>query len=279
MPDQADNLRELVREALVTAGAAEPVGTCLAVVGSTSGTGATATLIATAQELASLGQRVLAIDANLVRPALGRQLGLNAAASLADVLAGRRRLCEATAPAGFGAALLGVPAPASGIEADSRQRFATELRAARQRYDAVLIDAGSGLSPWAEWLCRRAAGVLLVASTAHDDVRGAYAVIKSLGGQVATRLVMNKSADGRAASAMAQRIGDTALQFLGCNPLTQAPAVLPPRETPEDGEYRRAIRLLAAELLTPRRVSHRRGAAMPAAVPSAALASTLDTAW
>ena len=41
MSDQADNLRELVREALVTVDAAEASGACVAVLGSTAGVGAT----------------------------------------------------------------------------------------------------------------------------------------------------------------------------------------------------------------------------------------------
>ena len=82
MSDQADNLRELVREALVTVDAAEASGACVAVLGSTAGVGATTVLIAAARELSSLGQRVLAIDGNLARPALCQRLGLSAAAGI-----------------------------------------------------------------------------------------------------------------------------------------------------------------------------------------------------
>lgn len=287
MPDQADNLRELVREALVTAGAENPPGVCLTVVGSTPGVGATTVLAATAHELASLGQRVLSVDANLARPALGTRLGLSAAAGLTDVLSGRRRLCEATVPAPFGAALLH-PAdttPAAGEtppgDAAARHRLSAELLAARERFDVVLIDLGSGLSPWGEWLCRRAGAVLVVASTTGDDIRGAYAIIKALAGATPTRLALNRSTDARSARNVAQRIGETANQFLGRNPLAGEPAVIPTYDEADCADHRRACRLLAAELLVPQRIVHYRRTLAPrgSAAASTSAAPSLERRW
>ncbi|MCA9236418.1 MAG: hypothetical protein KDA44_13175, partial [Planctomycetales bacterium] len=268
-------------------------GACVAVLGSTAGVGATTVLIAAARELSSLGQRVLAIDGNLARPALCQRLGLSAAAGIGDVLAGHRRLCEATVPAPFGAALLGSVTTPPHIDPAARQRFAAELHAARERFDAVLIDLAAGLSPWSDWLCRRTANVLLVTTPRADDVRAAYTTVKSFGGEVPTRLAFNRTNDARVADAVARRIGETAWQFLGRNPLAEAPTLIPALgdDPLTQAEHRRACRLLAAELIVPSRLVHDRRAAhrslpshrapSPASstAASAVAAAPLDRLW
>lgn len=282
MPDQADQLRELVREALVTTGTA-PAG-YVAVVGSSARVGVTSLVIGVARELGSLGARVLVVDANLARPHVGDQLRLHATSDLHAVLGGRRRLAEATVPAPFGAAVLctaneGSDAVSHGQGLDVLIR---ELRASGERYDAVLVDVGAPLSPWGDRLCRRAAQTLIVGTVRADDVRSSYALVKSLAPDVQLRLAMRGPVT--TASEVARKIGATALEFTGNNPLVGATIVL--ADGVDDAaiaECRRSHRLLAAEFLAPLRVAHLRVArtswratAGASAVPATAAGAMLS---
>ena len=257
MPDQADQLRELVRETLVLAGGS-PAG-YVALAGSSVGVGVTTLATSVAQQLASLGARTLIVDANLARPALGSRLGVAASAALHAVLAGRRRLTEATVPAPFGAAVICAKPdpPDQPPQGESLERLVRELRAAAERFDAILVDVGAELTPWGDRICRSSSEILLAGSVRPDDVRSAYALVKSFGGRHRVRLALRGSWE--AAGAVARKIGETALQYAGVDPLVHPPAVLVPgNDKAAQAERRTACRLLAAELLAPMRIAHQR---------------------
>jgi len=153
----------------------------LLVVSGLPGSGATSTVTNLAYACASADRRVLVIDANLRRPGLHRIFGLPDAPGLADVLAGSRSLEDAVQRSADQRVDV---LPAGGRDARVYERLSTDamgalLRAAREKYDLVLIDAapmvvsGDGLG-----IAQRCDASLLVIR-ALSEKRGMVARLRS----------------------------------------------------------------------------------------------------
>ena len=106
MQDQADKLRELVRETVKQLPALEPGVPLVVVSGGKGGVGASTVAIQLARELARLGKRAVLTDANPLQPDLATKLDVKVRSCLADILSGNRSAVEVLQPLGESVKLL-----------------------------------------------------------------------------------------------------------------------------------------------------------------------------
>jgi flagellar biosynthesis protein FlhG len=252
MFDQADKLRQLVRETIKENAALEPGVPLLAVSAARAGIGTSTIAARLAQELAQLGKRVILVDANLLNPTLALELAVESHVGISEVLNGTRSAAEVLQSVGPNLHLL--PAISNSetypeLNTKALRRLITELRSLHNTADLVVLDAGYGMTPWIERLWIAALQILLVTTPDAATVREAYATVKlapwgDVDGKL--RLVVNQCDD----AALATRVGDgfssTCRQFLGMKlvgPAAQVTQIL-------SSAYRQALRLLAADVLS-----------------------------
>jgi flagellar biosynthesis protein FlhG len=250
MHDQADQLRKLVRDAVDAHGDLAPGAPIIAISGGSSGAGVTTIACGLARELAGLGKHVVLVDANLAAPRIAENFAAKAHGTLAEVLAGTRRAVEVLAPAGDGVRLLaGAEQADAALNNEAFIRLARELAALGRQSDVVLLDAGHGMNPWIDRLWHIAQQVMLVATPASTAILDAYAAVKlaqhdRLAGKL--RLVLNQCDRPADAARMHASFAETCARFLACT--LHAPIDLPAMQAPEDEPWRRAIRMIAADL-------------------------------
>ncbi|MDC0936491.1 hypothetical protein OAS39_09395 [Pirellulales bacterium] len=261
MPDQADQLRQLVRRAVRRLPEIGPLPPVVAVTGAVSGAGATTLACEAARELTALGQRVLLIDANVTNPCVVDFFGLHNNSSIRDVLSGERRLIEASASLDRGLSVLGgrdglVPPP---LDLAAQHRLLEELAASAHAFDFVLVDGGVAGTPWSDRLWQLSQQILLAATPSAGDLRAAYATLKLAHQESGDarlsdgrlRLVLGVGGAVERASHAADQFAHTCRRFLG---LKIGHAFLLPAERElspaEDGLRQQAMRNLAAEILS-----------------------------
>lgn len=285
MPDQAAQLRKLVRVAAQADPSLAPGGPIVAVSGGRGELGTTTVACQLARELARLGKQVVLIDANVLRPAAAAHFGLHSDAddNIDAILRGARRAVEVLVDVEAGLRLLPgimpgeLPPP---LDRQAVDHFASELLALSQQSDAILIDAGSGMNPWVDRLWQLARQVLLVATPESESFLDAYAAVKLSqhhrhDGKI--RLLLNRT-DWELAP-LATRFEDTCTKFLRLTPKpaaalpeflrtkpmsptsTSTPPIphsafsIPHSPLLPDEPFRRATRLLAADLAADFRVA------------------------
>jgi len=149
----------------------------------------------------SMGQmkaRVLLIDADLRRPSLHTKLGMQNEVGLTDVLVGVAQLDEAVRPTEHvGVSLLssGRPAP-NPVGLLQSEAFDRLLRAARERFDFVIVDAPA-LRSIVDGIVlgvKTEGTVLVVSSTSSEgrSVRAAVDKLRSVGGINLVGVVLNR---------------------------------------------------------------------------------------
>jgi MinD-like ATPase involved in chromosome partitioning or flagellar assembly len=232
MPDQAAQLRDLIKAAAPSS----PVETgqlpMVVVAGSRPGVGATTTAVNLAAVLADRGERVVLIDGAEARSNVLAAIDVHGESSfsLTDVLLGTCNARDAiiTGPAGLNI----VPGlrrspTTSGARRESavdplgsrhlQQRLFAELQSLAQAFDVIVIDAGSGLTRWTRRFWQQARLVALVSTTDDAALLEAYAAIK-LSACGATRprirLLMNQVDNDRAADAAHCRFDNACRRFL-----------------------------------------------------------------
>lgn len=281
MPDQAAQLRKLVRVAAQADPSLAPGGPIVAVSGGRAEMGTTTVACQLARELARLGKQVILIDANVLRPGAARHFNLRPPQdhNIDAILRGARRAVEVLVEVAEGVRLL--PGVALGelpppLDREAVDHFASELLALSQQSDAILIDAGSGMNPWVDRLWQLARQVVLVATSESESFLDAYAAVKLSqhhrhDGKI--RLLLNRTVDDWELAPLAMRFEDTCAKFLRLTP--KPAAALPeflrtkqPRDNDPPGRptdphsalvpdepFRRATRLLAADLAADFRVA------------------------
>lgn len=154
--------------------------------------GLSTVLLNLALTLARTGQKVLALDANVTRPALAHKLGLRAAPGLAEALGGTVPLAWALQPG----PVPGLQALAAGLAPDDFAPLAAALgrdlpklvAQLRQWFDWVLVDAGVwGVVPERDSTCPAADAVYLVtrdADAERPEFAGLRGRVKQLGGNL-----------------------------------------------------------------------------------------------
>lgn len=279
MPDQAAQLRKLVRVAAQADPSLAPGGPIVALSGGRGEMGVTTVACQLARELARLGKQVVVIDANLLSPALAQHFGAvpRPDRTLDAILRGSRRAAEILVDVEENIRLLpGVPAGelAPPLDRQAVDHFASELLALSQQSDAILVDTGSGMNPWVDRLWQLARQVLLISTPESEAFLDAYAAVKLSqhhrhDGKV--RLLLNRTVDDWELGPLATRFEDTCTKFLRLTPKpaaalpeflrTKQPRVNDPPARSElapsfpDEPFRRATRLLAADLAADFRVA------------------------
>jgi len=265
MPDQADKLRQLVCETIKEHPALEPGVPLVVVSGGIKGVGASTIAIQLARELARLGKRAVLADANLQQPDLTTRLNTDPEDSLVDILNGERSAVEVLRPLSDSIQLLpGRWAPDAPPKMDHAaiKRMLTEFRSLGAQADVVIIDAGSGASPWLQQLWKAAQQVLLVTTLRPDAMKASYSTVKlapwgDVDGKV--RLVVNQCKEDRQAKHAGDRFVTTCRRFLGVN-LCQPLAIVKQASSdnlfddractsPRDTAFKQSVSLLSAEVL------------------------------
>jgi len=265
MRDQADKLRQLVRETVKEHPSLEPGVPLVVVSGGIKGVGVSTIAVQLARELARLGKRSVLVDANIQQPDMTTRLDIDPEDSLVDILSGERSAVEVLHPLSDSIQILpGRWAPEAPPEMDHAaiKRMLTELRSLGTQADVVIIDAGDGASPWLQQLWKAAQQVLLVTTLRPDAMKASYSTVKlapwgDVDGKV--RLVVNQCKEDRQAKHAGDRFVTTCHRFLGvklCQPLAlvkQASSVDLFDEractSPGDSAFKQSVSLLSAEVL------------------------------
>jgi len=265
MSDQADKLRKLVRRTVQQHPALQPGVPLVVLSGGKGGVGVSTVATELVQELAALGQRSVLVDANPLQPDIATQLGIEARGCLADVLDGSRTAVEVLQPISKSTYLLpGRWAPTTPPELNHTavKRLLTQLRSLHAQADIILLDAGSGMSPWVQQLWKTAQQILLVSTDESVAVMDSYAAVKlspwgDVDGKV--RLVVNQCDNSQQAKNIGSRFEATCRRFLGIRVAQAAALATRPdilatvtqrNDQAADRDFRQSIRLLAADVMS-----------------------------
>jgi capsular exopolysaccharide synthesis family protein len=160
-------------------------GRVVAVLSPNAGEGKSTVTANLARVLAMEGRRVLVLDADLRRPSQRRLIGGPEGAGLEEVLRGEAKFEEAAQASRLGGVdVLGAREGLRGAaELAGAPAFEAALRAARERYDCVLIDSApvNEVSE-SSLVARRADGALLVVRQGRTGRGAAQAARKRLAG-------------------------------------------------------------------------------------------------
>jgi len=177
------------------------------------------------------GIRVLAVDGDLGLANLDIVLGLAPAHTSVDLLRGELDIEDVLVPAMHDVWLLPGSAgsfDASNLEELRRYELMTAIDTLDSRFDAVVIDTGSGLGPGALGFCAAAEEVMLVITpepTGLSDGMGMLRALQQRHGVRHVKVVANlvgTAEEGEAAFAQLQglcnRTLDTRLEYVGALP-------------------------------------------------------------
>jgi flagellar biosynthesis protein FlhG len=252
MIDQADKLRQLVRDTIQQNVALEPGVPIVAVSGGGREVGTSTVALRLAEELVRLGKRIVLVDGNLLHPSLSKLLEVTNHSGIGEILNGTRSAVEVLEPVTQGLQLvagsrLGEQVPDMNIRA--LRRFVSELRALHNHADLIVLDAGACMSPWVERMWTAAIQILLVTTPDTSSVREAYTAVKmapwgDVDGKL--RLVINQTNDSSLATRVGEGFSSTCRQFLNMK-LVGAAAQVASQGT---NAYRQSLRLLAADVLS-----------------------------
>ncbi len=216
--DQAEQLRLLVRR----------TKKCARVIAFTSGKGGVGkTNIAAnfAICVAAAGKDVILIDADLSLANVDVLLNVKARNTIADVVAGKKRLEEImyTGPGG-----LRVICGASGLSELAelgefqRQRVLQEICSLEQQADVIVVDTGAGISRDVMAFAETADHTVVVTTGEPTSMTDAYAMIKLLtrhAPEAQLSVLVNQATSRQEARSAFQRMAGVARQFLAARVL------------------------------------------------------------
>lgn len=218
MHDQADELRQLVRQGHDAEHACAP--RWITVAGGKGGVGATTVALRLAAAMASAGRRVVLVDGDFACPNLASFTAVEARYTICDVLASRRGVHEAleAGPGGI-QLLLGPPAERRPVECSpaAQQRLIEQLQRLGAHADAVLVDAGAGVSRLMRSFWQSADDLVLVTTADPVAVMDTYAALKQLYTREPNQQVhalVNQAADLAEGEAVAGRLQEACRRFL-----------------------------------------------------------------
>jgi flagellar biosynthesis protein FlhG len=220
--DQASELRRMVKQISgpPAGGGAKPPRV-LAVASGKGGVGKTNVAVNLAARLATMGRRVLLMDADLGLANADVLANVQTDANLAHVIAGRRSLEQVLreGPGGFtllpGASGLAQMAALSEFE---RARVLQMMRQINADYDLVLVDTGAGISPNVLSFLLAADETLVVTTPEPTSITDAYALIKAVSRRrenAKISLLVNMVRDRIEARQVFDRINAVTRRFIG----------------------------------------------------------------
>ena len=259
MTDQADQLRQLVRQAVKARPTLGPGAAIVVLTGGLRGVGTTSLTVQLARELARLGQRTLLVDANLENPQLGDRLAVEPRETLADVLNGNRSLAEVLEVVDESISLVASPRQSDStpdLTNSAIARLLTELSQLGAQTDVVLVDAGHGMTPWVQRWWRAAQQVFLITTEQQTVIKESYLTAKlapwgDADGKL--RLVVNQCNDRHTAQRISERFSATCRRFLGLHVAAAPPIARDENESlaaNSDGAFCQSTRLLATEIVS-----------------------------
>lgn len=222
MPDQANELRQLVLRAALNPPAAEHPPQLITVASGKGGVGVTSVAVNLAIALAGEGRRAVLVDADLQKSDAGLLCELaEPQRTVADILSGRLTVHEALfrGPGGI-QVVPGAWGQRGPIEcsAAAQNRLISQLKCLGAHTDYVVIDAGCSTGPAAGELWRAADLVLLVTTADVVSLMDAYAAVKSYctaDARPTLRTLVNQASHASAAVDVQQRLSRACRRFLG----------------------------------------------------------------
>ncbi|NGZ26891.1 MAG: MinD/ParA family protein [Magnetococcales bacterium] len=192
LDNQAATLKELVRKASregleanapprLDTGAVRQVPLTLAVTSGKGGVGKTLVSVNLATQFASMGLRVLVLDADLGLANIDVVLGLTPEFTIQDVLDGHKTLPEVAIPGPMGITILpaasGV-AELSNLSESQRMLLLDHMDHWNADFDVVVVDTGAGISPNVRYFILAVERILVVATPDPASITDAYALMK-----------------------------------------------------------------------------------------------------
>ncbi len=192
------------------------------VTGARAGVGATTVALNLAAVLADRGERVLLLDGALRRGEIGDSIlpRREVEHGLAEVLSGKCRMQDAIVAGPGGVQMLlqrGASRTSQDLSRQAHQKFIAELQSLNEQFDAIVVDAGRGLTPWSQAFWSRSRLIALVTTPDDDAVLDAYSLIKQSvadGDQLPVRLLVNNADSDAAADRAHRRIDNSCRRFL-----------------------------------------------------------------
>jgi flagellar biosynthesis protein FlhG len=219
MKDQADDLRQLVRQDPAEhASPPSQTPALVAVTGGKGGVGTTTLALNLAAALSRQGRPTILVDGDFGGPGAGLLCPRGDGPTVADVLAARCGLADALRPGPAGARILPNAWPAADCSSSAQERLIADLRGLGREADFVILDAGSGLGGVVRRFWLAADLVLLVATPEPASVMGAYAAVKVLladSARVPIHTLVNLAPDAPSASEVHGRLARACQRFLG----------------------------------------------------------------
>ncbi len=226
--DQAQGLRELAAKATPQEAPRRAESTArsrvMAIASGKGGVGKSNVCVNLAVRLASIGRKIIVLDADLGTANADVLCDLQPAGTLAHVVAGRRTLSDIIldAPGGFRLVpgVSGLAAMAS-LEDAQRTNLVTQMHALEHAADLILIDTGAGISPNILSFTACADELLVVTTPEPTAITDAYALMKAAHRQrhdVEMRLLVNMVRDRAEALRVFDRVDRVCRRFLGVSP-------------------------------------------------------------
>jgi flagellar biosynthesis protein FlhG len=219
MPDQATDLRALVRKVATPQPSVAAKPRRILVFGGKGGLGTTTIAMNLAVDLAQQGLRSLLCDA--AGGDIAQKYRLEPRYTLADALAGRRMVSQALHPGPAGVQILpGGRELVNWQEIAERDwsRLMTQVAGLSPRPEVLVIDAGSRTDPLSRHLWQTTDRILLVATVETAAIMEAYAAIKLLTDPLRSAsiaLIVNRAPNESAADEAQLRLAKACRRFLG----------------------------------------------------------------
>jgi len=223
--DQADTLRQLAGRAKSQSDALDRLQMreglrVISVTSGKGGVGKSSVVVNLAESLATLGKRVLIVDANLGVGDICLRLGKEAPYRMSQVLSGERTLEQNVIDGGTGIGILpagmGVQQYSS-LSPSERLSLLRGMMRMENRYDYFLIDTGAGVAANVTSFAAVAREILLLVTPEPSSITDAYALVKMLSGRDATlrfRVLVNMCRDAEEGTALFAKLSAITGRFL-----------------------------------------------------------------
>lgn len=222
MSDQADGLRQLVRQRSGSTAVADSArARSIVLTSGKGGVGTSNLALNLAIALGERGSRVVLIDADLGLANIDLLCGLSPSSDLGDVLLGERSTAEAIVSGPGDIKILpGAHASRTLLEAlgDAPSRLVEELSGLEADADFLIVDAGSGLGPSIATMAMAGDEVVIVTTPEPTSVADAHAAIhrfRRLSASMTLRAIVNQAKSVAEADEVLTALTASSRQFFG----------------------------------------------------------------